>query len=92
MAMKYCGKKACYHTTTIDPHHTVQVALAQVEYVSQWVEGPSAQVATALVQGVNNIQLQPPPPPNRTNTALCSNHCNLHKGTRIPYKPLCKLQ
>ena len=28
----------------------------------------------------NNIQLQPPTPLTRTNTAQCSNHCNLRKG------------
>ena len=47
--------------------------------------GPSAQVGKGCS---NNIQLQPPPPPTRTNTARCSNHCNLCKGTRTPYKPL----
>ena len=40
----------------------------------------------------HNIQLQPPPPPTRTNTAQCSKHCNLRKGTQISYKPLRKLQ
>ena len=42
--------------------------------------------ASAQVDKVcsNNIQLQPPPPPpTRTNTAQCSNHCNLHKGTNL---------
>ena len=49
--------------------------------------GPaSAQVGNGCS---NNIQLQQPPRPlTRTNTARCSNHCNLHKGTQIPYKPI----
>ena len=39
----------------------------------------SAQVSKGCS---NKIQLQSPPPPapTRTNTAQCSNHCNLRKG------------
>ena len=50
----------------------------------QWSGPASAQVDKRCR---NNIQLQPPLP-TRTNTARCSNHCNLLKGTQIPYKPL----
>ena len=50
-------------------------------------EPASAQVGKKCS---NNIQLQPTPPPARANTVRYSNHCNLRKGTRIPYKPLLK--
>ena len=75
-----------------DRRRTPQVQGAKsgrkVQRSGQKTSGPvSVQVGKGCS---NNIQLQPPPPPppTRTNTARCSNHCNLHKGTLIPYKPL----
>ena len=48
----------------------------------------SGPTSTQVSRGCSsNIQLQPPPPPTRTNTAQCSNHCNLHKAHEFLTNP-----
>ena len=65
----------------IRPPAQVATGGDKVQRSGQKVQGSGPGSAQVSKGCSNNIQIQPPPTPTRTNTARCSNHCYLCKGT-----------